>query len=210
MAFSSLIVALVVGYLFGMLPSAYLLGRLVQGIDIREYGSGNVGASNATIVLGWRYGVLAAVVDILKSYLAMHLVALLFPAEPAVAYVAGIAAILGHIFPFVLRFRGGKGVAALIGLFFGLDWRFGLLAILLTALLTWLLNYIVFPSLMLFTALPPLTYTLGYLWLCVGLAVVVMGVAYYKHAINIRRLLSGEEVPLQAVMPGRDDQRQGS
>ncbi len=201
MTLQTFLIASLIGYLFGMLPTAYLLGRAVRGIDIREHGSGNVGASNATIVLGWRYGVITAVADAFKAFLAMELVAGLFPAQPAVAYVAGIAAIIGHIFPAVLRFRGGKGVAALVGLLFGLDWRFGLGAVLFIALLTWLLNYIVFPSLALFTFLPFLTHWTGYLRLCVVMAVLVMGVAYYKHAINIRRLLSGEEVPLRAVMP---------
>ena len=204
MTLQTFLIASLIGYLFGMLPTAYLLGRAVRGIDIREHGSGNVGASNATIVLGWRYGVITAVADAFKAFLAMQTVALLFPALPSLAYVAGVAAIIGHIFPAALRFRGGKGVAALVGLLFGLDWRFGLSAVLFIALLTWLLNYIVFPSLALFTFLPLLTYWTGYLRLCVVLAVLVMGVAYYKHAINIRRLLSGEEIPLRAVMPRRE------
>ncbi len=195
------LIASLIGYLFGMLPTAYLLARFTRGIDIREHGSGNVGASNATIVLGWRYGVITALTDVLKAFLAMRLVAGLFPAQPAVAYVAGIAAILGHIFPLVLRFRGGKGVAALVGLLFGLDWRLGLLAILFTAAITILANYILFASLTLFTALPVLTWQMGYVWSCVALAVLVTGAAYYKHAINVRRLMSGEEVPLRAVMP---------
>ncbi len=201
MTIQTFLIASLIGYLFGMLPTAYLLARFTREIDIREHGSGNVGASNATIVLGWRYGVITAVVDVLKAFLAMKLVAGLFPVQPAVAYVAGIAAILGHIFPLVLRFRGGKGVAALIGLLFGLDWRVGLLAVLFTAVVTILANYILFASLTLFTALPLLTWQMGYVWFCVVLALLVMGVAYYKHAINIRRLLSGEEVPLRAVMP---------
>ncbi len=205
MTIQTFLIASLIGYLFGMLPTACLLARFTRGIDIREHGSGNVGASNATIVLGWRYGVITAVTDVLKAFLAMRLVAALFPALPAVAYVAGIAAILGHIFPLILRFRGGKGVAALIGLLFGLDWRLGLLAVLFTAVITILANYILFASLTLFTALPLLTWQMGYVWFCVALAVLVTGVAYYKHAINIRRLMSGEEVPLRAVMPrGKD------
>ncbi len=201
MSLGSFILASLLGYLFGMLPTAYLLARLTRGIDIREHGSGNVGASNATIVLGWRYGIITAVADVLKAFLAMKATALLFPAEPALAYVAGMAAILGHIFPLILHFRGGKGVAALVGVLFGLDWRLGLVAVLFTAVVTILANYILFASLTLFTALPLLTWWLGYVHLCIALAFLVMGVAYYKHAINIRRLLKGEEVPLRSVMP---------
>ncbi len=192
--------AFALGYIFGNLPTAYLLGRYARGIDIREHGSGNVGASNATIVLGWKYGLATAIIDILKGLIPMILVESLYPTEPALPYVAGLAAIIGHIFPLTLRFRGGKGIATLLGLFIGLDWRLGFGALMAIIAITWLSDYIVFGSLTLYVAFPIVILLLGFAWSHIIAAVGLTTLGFYKHAINLRRLPRGEEVPLSAVM----------
>lgn len=197
---SSMVIAIAVGYVFGNLPTAYLLGRMAQGIDIREHGSGNVGASNATIVLGWRYGLTTAIVDILKGLIPMLIVGSLYPAEPALPYLTGLAAIIGHIFPLTLRFRGGKGIATLLGLFLGLDWRLGVGAFVMIIAITWISDYIVFGSLTLYVLFPVAVFLLGFALSYVLVAVGLTALGFYKHAINLRRLPRGEEVPLSAVM----------
>ena len=112
---------LVLSYLLGAFPSAIVIGRILRGIDIRQHGSGNAGATNAWRVLGWRGGLPVAVIDVAKGAAAAVGVSRL-PLGPlplnieVVAILCGIAAVLGHVFPIYLKFRGGKGVAAAAGM----------------------------------------------------------------------------------------------
>ena len=107
------IIAILIGYAFGCIQPAYFLGKMIGKMDIREQGSGNAGASNITAIMGWKYGVIVGLVDILKGIFAVLVVRWIYPDSPDLAYLSGIMAILGHIFPFYLKFRGGKGVATL-------------------------------------------------------------------------------------------------
>lgn len=116
-----------IGYLFGSLPTAYIAGKL-NGIDIREHGSGNVGATNTLRVLGKKWGIAVLLIDALKGYLPVFFVSLAVPEDAAVSGVmqihimmmAGVSAMLGHIYPVWLGFKGGKGVATGLGLMTGL------------------------------------------------------------------------------------------
>ena len=108
------------GYLLGCLsPSAFF--SMVKKKDVSKQGTGNLGATNTMLVLGKKYGVLVMILDIFKSYFAVRLARRLFPALSVAGLVAGAAAVIGHIFPFYLNFRGGKGLATLGGLILGLD-----------------------------------------------------------------------------------------
>lgn len=195
-------------YLVGSVPTSYWVGRGVYGVDLREEGSGNLGATNAFRVLGWKAAVPVVVVDVLKGWAPV----VLFPAfdgEVAVAWALayGAAAILGHVFSVWVGFRGGKGVATSSGVFMGLaPWAvlLGLVVWLVTVLLTrivslgsimaaislpigvWLLPAGPFggdPSLLLFT---------------IGLAAFVV----WAHRANVRRLARGEELRFGDA-PGR-------
>jgi len=103
------------GYLLGSLSPAYLIGRL-RGYDVRRSGSGNAGASNTVIMAGKRLGLVVAVLDILKSAAAWWIAAALLPDAPLAGQIAGVGALLGHMFPLFLHFRGGRGLACLGGL----------------------------------------------------------------------------------------------
>lgn len=117
------VLSLVTGYLFGLIQTAYIYGRL-NGIDIREHGSGNAGTTNALRVLGKKAGIIVFIGDFLKAFFAILIVRLavnnFYPDEVYLfsAY-AGFGAVLGHNFPFYLKFRGGKGIAATGGVVFG-------------------------------------------------------------------------------------------
>ena len=91
--------AVVIGYCFGSIQTAYLLGKMIKEIDIRERGSHNSGASNAFMTLGWQYGVVTGLVDILKGTVAVLLVKGMYPSNPSVAFLAGLTPIVGHIYP---------------------------------------------------------------------------------------------------------------
>lgn len=117
-----IILSLILAYLFGSIPTAVWIGKAFYGIDVREYGSGNAGATNTFRVLGKKAGIPVLIFDCLKGFAAVKL-ALLFTEEPIsnAAFVnyqlaLGISAVIGHIFPIFAGFRGGKGIATLLGL----------------------------------------------------------------------------------------------
>lgn len=195
-----IIISILLGYGIGSIQTAYFLGRIIGNIDIREHGTGNAGASNITSTLGLKSGVIVAAFDVLKGMLAVLAVQLIYPASPEMAFLAGMMAVLGHIFPFYLQFRGGKGVAALVGMMFGVDWRLGLSFLLLVAVPALLANYIVVGSLAVFIALPVIAYHQGYpLTLVVGGIFLIM-LSFYLHRGNIQRILKGEELKISSVV----------
>lgn len=108
------ILGILFGYVLGTVNPSYFLGRL-KGIDIRKEGTGNAGTSNLTLVLGFHYGLIAAFYDALKGIIAIF-IALAMGANTAFAHLSGVAAIVGHIFPFYMNFRGGQGIATASGL----------------------------------------------------------------------------------------------
>jgi glycerol-3-phosphate acyltransferase PlsY len=121
------LLALAIAYLIGSIPSAVWIGKAMCGIDVREYGSGNAGATNTFRVLGKKAGIPVLIVDIAKGYFALQLAQVIGNYLPGTQqYVnfklaLGIAALLGHIFPVFAGFRGGKGVATLLGILIGVQ-----------------------------------------------------------------------------------------
>lgn len=191
------------GYLFGCSNLAFFLGK-AKGFDIRNYGSNNAGASNATVTMGLKIGIIVGLHDVVKSFAAAFLASLLFPAIPAAAAVAGVAAVLGHIFPFYLRFQGGKGFASFLGLTLALDWRFFLAIVLIVALITFISDYIVPGTLATITLFPLylLVRHVG-IWV-IGIVCVASIVIFLKHLVNIKRLITGEEIGLRRAMSKKD------
>lgn len=201
------LICLFIGYLFGMFQTAYIYGRL-HGIDIREHGSGNAGTTNTLRVLGKKAGIIVLLGDILKCFLAVQIAKLLFAKSgsemlPLLELYAGAGAVLGHNFPFYLKFRGGKGIAATAGLVFALPWPFVVVLAPTFFLTFFITHYVSLGSLLAYTGLEIELIVLGQmgffhmeqplLWemYVVGFVLVVM--AFYKHKENIGRLLRGEE-----------------
>ena len=127
----SLVVILVLSYLAGSIPGSVWVGRWLYGVDVRDHGSGNAGATNVFRVLGWKAGILSALVDLGKGLLAAGVIATIrlddlpsglefWHIESFVRLLAGIAAIIGHMFPIWARFKGGKGVNTAAGVLFAL------------------------------------------------------------------------------------------
>jgi len=197
---TQIMLTLIIGYLFGCLQSAFILGKLVRKIDIRDHGSGNAGASNITSTLGLKFGVIVGLVDILKGFFAVQVVKWIYPGNPDLAYLAGLMAILGHIFPFYLKFRGGKGVATLAGMMFGVNWKLGLFFVLLMAVPALVTDYIVAGSFSTFIALPIVTYFSGYPILMTLLSLGLTVLCFYLHRANIQRILDKEELKISAVI----------
>jgi len=179
------IICLAIGYLFGLFQTAYLYGKL-HGIDIRQHGSGNAGTTNTLRVLGTKAGLIVFAGDVLKCIFAVVICSLLFgKSHPDMIYLykmyAAAGAILGHNFPFYLKFKGG--------MFFG--------AFLLT-------HYVSLGSLLVYAAFIIQIILSGQLGLFHGMTQAALAemyiiagfltvMAYYKHRENIKRLLKGEE-----------------
>ena len=148
------------GYMIVML-GAYLLGcsnmamylAKLKNVDLSG-GSGNPGTSNATLLMGWGPGILVGVHDIGKGVLAVLLAELIFPELAYIGAVAGVACVMGHIFPVFMKFRGGKGLAAYIGMILALNWKFTLIILAVLVIATLLTDYIVVGTVITVVATP--------------------------------------------------------
>lgn len=193
-------VAAVTGYLLGSVPTGYLVAR-ARGVDIRQYGSGNIGATNVFRALGKPAGIFVLLVDAAKGALATAVLPVLLSrlagganASPEwLAIVAGVAAILGHNYTCWLGFKGGKGIATSAGVLLIL-----IPAGLGLALATWLVvfliwRYVSLASVVAAAMLPLLVWLTGASSTLVGLAVILGALAVYKHRANIQRLRAGTE-----------------
>ncbi|NPB02962.1 MAG: glycerol-3-phosphate 1-O-acyltransferase PlsY [Thermotogae bacterium] len=184
------------GFLFGSIPWAYIVAKLVAGIDIRQYGSGNVGATNVARVLGWKWGSLVFLLDALKGFIPVFLVRVLVPYNVELALITALAPILGHIFTPFLGFKGGKGVATAVGAFAAITpigVGIGFLVWITTVLLTgWVSLGSLLGSLAVFLWIllaDPNRTSLPFIIIS-GLAVLFIWVRHYG---NIKRLLTGRE-----------------
>lgn len=187
---------LLVSYLVGAIPTSYLAGRLLRGIDLRQHGSRNLGATNVYRTMGWRVAVPVAVVDVLKG---AGPVLLLGPRIPEVGWfptLCGIAAMVGHTLSPFVAFKGGKGVATAAGMFLALAPGAVGIAALLWGALVWLTGYVSVSSIAAATAFPvadfllyPARRTLPDLGLDVAIAAFIV----WKHRGNIQRLRTGIE-----------------
>lgn len=190
------LLGLVVAYLLGSIPTAYLAGRL-HGVDLRRHGSGNLGATNAFRVLGWRTGVPVFAVDVLKGYVPAADFARWFGAHPHWAMAYGVAAIVGHVKPVFLLGRGGgggKGVATAAGVFLGLAPVATLVAIAAFAFTLAVSGYVSLGSIMASCALVvALAVTTGVRAPVFPVGVLVAAFVVWSHRANIGRLRRGEE-----------------
>lgn len=197
----SYLLAALLGYFLGCSNMAYWLG-LIKKVDIRNNGSGNLGASNATVLLGWGAGVIVAIHDIGKAVLAVVLAKLLFPELEYVGVAAGVASILGHIFPFYLKFKGGKGLASFWGLILALNWKVALAMLLLGVVLTVVTDFISVAALSISITAP-----MG-IWLLEGEIIVPLilciatAVMIFKHIENIQRIINRTEIGLRSTAKG--------
>lgn len=187
-------IAVVAAYLLGSIPFAYLAG-LTRGVDIRTVGSRNVGATNVFRTLGRRIGVAVMVLDIAKGAVAV-VVAEAITDSPWPVIAAG-AAILGHVFPVWLRFRGGKGVAVAGGAVLALAPVPALITVAIWFVLVALTRYVSVGSIAGAIAFPLLVILFGEDTPTIVFAIVAGAAVVVKHRANIQRLLNGTELRLE-------------
>lgn len=196
------ILVIVGAYLLGCSNMALYISR-IKKVDPRAGGSGNLGASNATALMGWRVGIVVAIHDIGKATLAVILARALFPDLVYIGAAAGVACVLGHIFPFYLKFRGGKGFASYIGMTLALNWKFALVIMALVLLVTVITDYIVVGTTLTILSVPVYLGIAEHsimlaLILCIATVVIL-----YKHRMNYVRIYNGTEIGLRSVVKGK-------
>lgn len=206
----------VFGYIFGMLQTSYIIGK-IKGVDIREHGSGNLGTTNSFRVFGKLPGIITLIMDVLKAVIAViagiYLLRLtgLYTDDTRLLYsfYIGVGAVLGHDFPFFLKFKGGKGVASTAGMILSIG-HLPLFAIPASVFLILFLStgYVSLGSITAYTAFAVCLVIFGCLGIyeatpflldgrflteiyCIGIFIAVLGI--FKHRANIKRLLNGSE-----------------
>ena len=196
----TIILFIIVGYIIGCFHGSKV-AQFLSGVDLKKTGHGNAGASNATLSLGWKYGVLVALIDIGKGVLAI-IGAHFFLADAAqytevqvwlFTYLIAAGVILGHNFPFHMGFNGGKGTASIIGILLAVDWKIGLFALILFVILSFATNYLIVGVLEFYLVFCTATF----LWIPgIGptiIALLLFGIAIILHIENIKRLVKGTE-----------------
>ncbi len=189
------LLTLSIAYLLGSIPFGYLLVRFVRQQDIRQIGSGNIGATNVLRSGAKGLGIATLLLDLLKGYAAVLLARHIAPASSDLAVGAAVAAVLGHVFPVWLRFRGGKGVATALGVFLALVPAAALVALGVFVVIVLFTRYVSLASIIAAAVMPIAGLALTPLrspvvvsgFLLLSLLIIV------KHHANIRRLLAGTE-----------------
>lgn len=201
MVISLSVIAVVLAYLAGSIPSAVWAGKLFHGIDVREHGSGNAGATNTVRVLGWKTGIPVLLFDLFKGWLAAMLPRFLDAAPESsetlmvLQIACGLAAILGHVFPLFAGFRGGKGVATTFGVLLALHPLLTLTCAGIFLIVLLASGYVSLGSMIAVAMFPILLVTLfksPSVWLTV-FSVIVAAAVIITHTKNIKRLIRGEE-----------------
>lgn len=183
------LIAAVFGYLMGSVPYGLLLTRVAGLGDIRRIGSGNIGATNVLRTGNKMLAALTLLLDGLKGFLAVLIVALVLHHG---LLVAGVLAVIGHMFPVWLRFKGGKGVATGLGVFFGFGWPLGVICCALWLLVAFTLRYSSLSALVAYAVAPIVAlFLLGSL--SAEATVIISALVYWRHRLNIQRLLQGQE-----------------
>lgn len=201
------IICLLLGYTFGLFQTGYIYGKM-NGIDIRQHGSGNAGTTNALRTMGAKAGIITLVGDALKCILAVALVRMIFAERqadmlPLLGLYAGFGAVLGHNYPFYLKFKGGKGIAATFGLILATDFNMAVVCALVFFIILGITRYVSVGSLVLsvtfFVQLVVLG-QMGHFGMTQNLLLEMYGIgllfvisAFFQHRANIERLKNGTE-----------------
>lgn len=187
-----IVVCILIGYLIGALNPAYFISK-VKGFDIRKKGSGNAGASNALIVLGKAAGVICAVFDMAKTCVAIGLAEYLFPGFEYAFTLSGVACILGHIFPFYMKFKGGKGLACIGGMILKFDRKIFFIMLAIEVILVLIVDYIFVVPLSASIIFPVVYAIVTKVILGSAILLIGTGAIFYRHRENILRLQAGTE-----------------
>ncbi len=209
----NLILIIILSYLVGSIPNSIIITKLVKGVDIRKFGSGNAGGTNVSRVLGKKYGILVILLDSLKGAVAVILIARLylgnFPFHNATPFddftlvqiIAGVAAVIGHIWTIFAGFRGGKGIATGLGVLISIVTLDMLLGLVVFALVVGISRYVSLGSVSAAVSIPIIMFirenifhaqVTGY-YTILPFTVLLSLLVLYTHRENLKRVFSGNE-----------------
>ena len=195
------IFGLLLAYLIGSIPSAVWVGRTFYDTDVREYGSGNAGATNTFRVLGYRQGVVVLIMDVMKGFVAVKLAYYIGDYDPNLPELfidyklaLGVCALFGHIWPVFVGFRGGKGVATMLGILLAVHWQAALICTAIFLVMLFISGYVSLSSMtsgIMFPVIIMIFYSTNSSINIFSLAVAIL--VLVTHQRNIERLIAREE-----------------
>ena len=194
------ILLILLGYLYGSIPFALVIGKVFYNTDVRESGSGNLGGTNAGRVLGKKAGISVIVLDALKAVIIFYLssyLSLKFNLNPDIKYLAGLACIFGHCYPIFAEFRGGKAVSTSLGYFLCIEPLYAVVAIVVFLLVLKISKYISLSSIstaLIVLCITPFLAVSITAKLCMLVAVILL---VYRHKDNIKRIKNQTESKIQ-------------
>lgn len=205
-----MISALIISYLVGSIHGSKV-AQYFSGANIKKSGLKNSGASNAAIVLGMKYGILVAIIDILKGSLVIIGVRYfmqqwgIFSTEDIdlLLYSTGAAVILGHNFPIYTKFNGGKGTACVIGILIAINWPIGLIGLLLLVGMTFLTDYLVIGVFVFYIVFVGASIWFAERIIPIAIALFLFAMAFVLHIENFRRLTKKEEIKISTFLKGK-------
>ncbi len=189
----------IVGYLFGNIVISYIIGKIKAGIDIRQYGTNNAGASNVAVTVGYKYALVAYIVDILKGVAPVVIARVSFHDLAYAPAVAGCGAVIGHIFPFVIKFKGGKGFATYIGMILALTPVAGVIFGIMAVIVGFITDRFVISTVLVVLVYPFYSLIINGTQFMGGFFVLMITsiIVIYKHKDNIRRIIKNTEPRLR-------------
>lgn len=220
----SFIVIIVLSYLIGSIPTSVWIGKLTKGVDIREHGSGNAGATNTFRVLGWKAGTVVSLIDLAKGFVAAFYISqigfalgempeVLFGVwniDSTMRVIAGTSAVIGHMYPLYAGFKGGKGVITAAGMLYGIEPVSISLALSLFFIIMVVSRYVSLASILASISYPLflilLRYAFGFEQIDGSLMVISSAIALFiviKHKSNISRLMNGTENRINSFAPAK-------
>ena len=220
----SFIVIIVLSYLIGSIPTSVWIGKLTKGVDIREHGSGNAGATNTFRVLGWKAGTVVSLIDLSKGFVAAFYISqigfalgempeVLFGVwniDSTMRVIAGTSAVIGHMYPLYAGFKGGKGVITAAGMLYGIEPVSISLALSLFFIIMVVSRYVSLASILASISYPLflilLRYAFGFEQIDGSLMVISSAIALFiviKHKSNISRLMNGTENRINSFAPAK-------
>ena len=197
------ILLILLGYLYGSIPFALVIGKVFYNTDVRESGSGNLGGTNAGRVLGKKAGISVIVLDALKAVIIFYLssyLSLKFNLNPDIKYIAGLACIFGHCYPIFAEFRGGKAVSTSLGYFLCIEPLYAVVAIVVFLLVLKISKYVSLSSIstaLIVLCITPFLAVSITAKLCMLIAVILL---VYRHKDNIKRIKNHTESKIQWIL----------
>lgn len=200
-----ILLVVMIGYLFGCVNGSQIIGKL-KDVNIKSSGMKNAGATNTTLLLGWRYGIIVACIDVFKAVFSLLLTAILLQQyhlmlelQVTLLYANALFVIIGHNYPIQMNFSGGKGTASLFGVLLFIDWKFAVTGLFILLLFAAVTNYFVTGTFVLYISF------IGYTAYSFGrgpamISFLLLLLFLLKHIENFRRIMNKEEVKISSLL----------